>query len=37
MRWLEPVVVHGAYAAESEAQRTQIEHYGERLAAWKED
>ena len=37
MRWLEPVAVHGAYAAESEAQRAQIEHYGERLAAWKED
>lgn len=37
MRWLEPVVVHGAYAAESEAQRTQIQHYGVRLASWKED
>jgi glutathione-regulated potassium-efflux system ancillary protein KefF len=37
MRWLEPVVVHGAFAADSEAQREQIEHYGERLAAWKED
>jgi glutathione-regulated potassium-efflux system ancillary protein KefF len=37
MRWLEPVVVHGAFAANSEAQREQIEHYGERLAAWKED
>ncbi|WP_434575228.1 glutathione-regulated potassium-efflux system oxidoreductase KefF [Pseudomonas sp. Z3-6] len=37
MRWLEPVAVHGAYAADSEAQRAQIEHYGKRLAAWKED
>lgn len=36
MRWLEPVVVHGAFAADAEAQREQIEHYGERLAAWKE-
>ncbi|MDB6444802.1 MULTISPECIES: glutathione-regulated potassium-efflux system oxidoreductase KefF [unclassified Pseudomonas] len=37
MRWLEPVVVHGAYAAESAAQHAQIEHYAARLAAWKED
>ncbi|EJL01669.1 MULTISPECIES: glutathione-regulated potassium-efflux system oxidoreductase KefF [Pseudomonas] len=37
MRWLEPVVVHGAYAADPDAQHAQIEHYGARLAAWKED
>ncbi|WP_434603824.1 glutathione-regulated potassium-efflux system oxidoreductase KefF [Pseudomonas sp. Z4-7] len=37
MRWLEPLVVHGAFAGDAEAQREQIEHYGERLAAWKED
>ncbi|WHS58176.1 glutathione-regulated potassium-efflux system oxidoreductase KefF [Pseudomonas sp. G2-4] len=37
MRWLEPVVVHGAYAADSAAQHAQIEHYGARLASWKED
>jgi glutathione-regulated potassium-efflux system ancillary protein KefF len=37
MRWLEPVAVHGAYAAESDTQRAQIEHYGARLASWKED
>jgi glutathione-regulated potassium-efflux system ancillary protein KefF len=36
MRWLEPLVVHGAFAGGAEAQREQIEHYGERLAAWKE-
>jgi glutathione-regulated potassium-efflux system ancillary protein KefF len=36
MRWLEPLVVHGAFAGDAEAQREQIEHYGERLAAWKE-
>ncbi|MDO7896068.1 glutathione-regulated potassium-efflux system oxidoreductase KefF [Pseudomonas citrulli] len=37
MQWLEPVVVHGAYAGACEAQHAQIEHYCARLAAWKED
>lgn len=37
MRWLEPVVVHGAYAAAADAQHAQIEHYATRLATWKED
>lgn len=37
MRWLEPVVVHGAYAGASETLDAQIEHYSARLASWKED
>ncbi|MCJ8206953.1 glutathione-regulated potassium-efflux system oxidoreductase KefF [Pseudomonas sp. RGM2987] len=37
MRWLDPVVVHGAFAGACDAQLAQIEHYGARLAAWKED
>lgn len=37
MRWLDPVVVHGAYAGACEGQQAQIEHYCARLAAWKED
>lgn len=37
MRWLEPVVVHGAYAGASETLDAQIERYSARLASWKED
>jgi glutathione-regulated potassium-efflux system ancillary protein KefF len=37
MRWLNPVVVHGAYAAEPDSLHSQIEHYYARLASWKED
>ena len=37
MRWLEPVVFHGAYTADTTALHTHLEHYSARLTAGKED
>ncbi|MCR8663008.1 glutathione-regulated potassium-efflux system oxidoreductase KefF [Pseudomonas sp. 21TX0197] len=37
MRWLEPVVFHGAYTADPTALHTHLEHYSARLTAGKED
>ncbi|WLI08960.1 glutathione-regulated potassium-efflux system oxidoreductase KefF [Pseudomonas sp. FP597] len=37
MRWLAPVVIHGAYGADQNGLLSQIRRYGARLASWKED
>lgn len=37
MRWLKPVVVHGAYSGAPDSLRPQIELYCARLNSWKEE